>query len=355
MMSTTASPDSQLIPAGPSSSLGEAVPDGEDADIQAIVELIEAHVREAAKGNIARRDAHAKGHGCVRAEFEVLDGLPSDLRFGIFAEPRRYATVIRFSNGAGVMAPDKQGDSRGMAIKLLDVSGSPSGTQDFVLVDHSVFVIRNVADYRDLQAASSPWKFFLPGWNPFRLRLHELLITLAIQRQVVTNPLNQRYWSMTPFAFGEVACKFSTRPVGPLSTFQDAGAENFLRRNLESHLAAESASFEFTVQLRTQSDAMPIEDSTIDWPEVIAPFRAVARITISSQPLAEAGFCENLSFTPWHGLSAHRPLGGLNRSRRAVYEAISRLRHTLNAAPRHEPTDADIGSMLTGTLARNAP
>jgi hypothetical protein len=71
MMSEIASHDSQLIPAGPSSALGEAVPDGEAADIQAIVGLVEAHVREAAKGDIARRDAHAKGHGCVRAEFQV--------------------------------------------------------------------------------------------------------------------------------------------------------------------------------------------------------------------------------------------------------------------------------------------
>ncbi len=349
MMSEIASHDSQLIPAGPSSSLGEAVPDAEAADIQAIVGLVEAHVGEAAKGSLARRDAHAKGHGCVRAEFQVLDGLPPEFRVGIFAEPRCYAAVIRFSNGAGEVAPDKQGDSRGMAIKLLGIEGSPSGTQDFVLVDHSVFVIRNVADYRDLQAASPQWKFFLPNWNPFRLRLHELLITLAIKRQVVKNPLSQRYWSMTPFAFGEVACKFAARPAGPPSAFTDTEARDFLRRNLESHLAAGSGSFEFMVQLRTKPDAMPIEDPTIDWPETAAPFRAVARITIPSQRLAEAGFCENLSFTPWHGLPAHRPLGGLNRARREVYEAISRLRHTLNAAPRREPTVADIASMSTAT------
>jgi hypothetical protein len=353
MMSEAASHSPQLTPAAPSSSLGESVPDGEASDIQAIIELVEAQVREAAKGSIARRDAHAKGHGCVRAEFQVLDGLPPELRVGVFAEPRRYAAVIRFSNGAGVIVPDKQGDSRGMAIKLLGVAGSPSGTQDFVLVDHPVFVIRNVADYRDLQAASPQWKFFVPSWNPFRWRLRELLITLAIQRQVVKNPLSQRYWSMTPFAFGEVACKFSTRSVGSLSAFQDTEQADFLRGNLESHLAAGCANFEFMVQLRTQPDAMPIEDPTIDWRESAAPFRAVAEITIPSQPLAEAGFCENLSFTPWHGLPAHRPLGGLNRARREVYEAISRLRHNLNAAPRREPTDADIASMSMATPARN--
>lgn len=301
--------------------------------------LVEAQVREAATGGIARRDAHAKGHGCVSAEFQVLDGLPSKLRVGIFAEPRCYSAVIRFANGAGAVAPDKRGDSRGMAIKFLNVVGSQSSTQDFVLVNHSVFVIRNVADYRGLQAAKPQCKFFVPSWNPFRLRLHEFLITLAIQRQVVENPLSARYWSMTPFAFGDVACKFSARPVWPPSTFQDTSAADFLRGNLEGHFAAGSASFEFMVQLRTRPDAMPIEDPTINWQEDIAPFQAVARITILSQLLGDTDFCENLSFTPWHGLSVHQPLGGLNRARREIYEAISRLRHALNAAPHREPTD----------------
>ena len=327
-----------LIAAVPLQSLGEAVPDTEVADIQATVALTEAHVRNAANGGVARRDAHAKGHGCVHAAFEVLGGLPDELRVGIFAQPLTYEAIIRFSNGAGVMAADKQGDSRGMAIKLLGVADSPSGTQDFVLVDHAVFVVRNVADYRELQGASPQWRFFLPSWNPLRFRLHELLLIFAIQRQVVKNPLSQRYWSMTPFAFGSVACKFSSKPSGPLSEFQDTDGPDFLHRNLERHLAAGATSFDFMVQLRTRPDRMPIEDPTIDWREDLAPFRTVARITIPAQPLAEAGFCENLSFTPWHGLQAHQPIGGLNRARRAVYDAISRLRHSLNATPRQEPT-----------------
>jgi hypothetical protein len=95
------------------------------------------------------------------------------------------------------------------------------------------------------------------------------------------------------------------------------------------------------VQLRTRPDAMPIEDPTIIWDETAAPFVPVASITIPPQkfdtPEQEA-FCENLSFTPWHCIDAHRPLGGLNRVRRVVYEHISRLRHELNNAPRSEPT-----------------
>ena len=54
-------------------------------------------------------------------------------------------------------------------------------------------------------------------------------------------------------------------------------------------------------------------------------------------------FCRDLSFTPWHSLAAHKPLGGINRARKTVYTAISTLRHQLNGVPRQEPTpDAEF-------------
>ena len=36
--------------------------------------------------------------------------------------------------------------------------------------------------------------------------------------------------------------------------------------------------------------------------------------------------CESLTFSPWHGLAEHRPLGGINRLRRPVYDASGRHR-----------------------------
>ena len=33
-----------------------------------------------------------------------------------------------------------------------------------------------------------------------------------------------------------------------------------------------------------------------------------------------AAKCEALSFNPWHTLAEHRPIGGMNRLRRAVYQ-----------------------------------
>ena len=153
--------------------------------------------------------------------------------------------------------------------------------------------------------------------------------------------LNLRYWSVTPYLFGDIPCKFSAKPCGSAFAFNERQGPNFLRDNLAKSLATAEATFDFCVQLRTKPEAMPVEDPRIEWREADSPFIPIARITIPRQTFETAeqtAFCENLSFTPWHGLDAHRPLGGINRARRVVYETISRLRHDINGTAREEPT-----------------
>jgi len=38
--------------------------------------------------------------------------------------------------------------------------------------------------------------------------------------------------------------------------------------------------------------------------------------------------CERTSFNPWHSLAAHRPLGAMNRVRRAIYDAMQQFRES---------------------------
>ena len=128
--------------------------------------MIEETVRAEAKNGLARRDAHAKAHGCVQAEFRVLDNLPEEVRVGIFGETRAYPAWIRYSNGSGKIQDDSVGDGRGMAIKLMGVERSDSGTQDFVMINHPVFFVRNAADYVEFQKALSEdnsVKFLIPA------------------------------------------------------------------------------------------------------------------------------------------------------------------------------------------------
>lgn len=317
----------------------EEIPADEDAATRQIVRMIEESVRAAAKNGPARRDAHPKSHGCVQAEFRVLDKLPEEVRVGIFGEAHAYPAWIRFSNSSGKAQDDSVGDGRGMAVKLMGVGRSESGTQDFLMINHPVFLVRNAADYVEFQQAMGeghPAKFFFPGLNPFNFRLHELGIANAIRGKKVANPLDARYWSTTPYRFGDTAMKFSARPCGGTSPFVATASPDFLGENMRGHLAQNEACFEFLVQLRKDPAAMPIEDPTLEWSEKDSPFIPVARITIPPQAFASPGqlaYCENLAFTPWNAIPEFRPLGGINRVRKTVYATVSRVRHELNGQP----------------------
>jgi len=327
-----------ILPAQPPSH-GEQVPPGETEAMAAIIAAIERQVTtQANTDGTARRDAHAKAHGTVQAEFRVLEDLPASLQAGIFAAPRRFPALIRFSNGSGKIQADLVPDGRGMAVKLLNVEQSPSSTQDFVMINHSAFFVRDAADYVEFSTAAPQTKFFVNLEHP---RLHEAAVAAAIALHLPDNPLNSQYWSMTPYCFGDQACKFSARPAGMGSSHTSRLGHDYLHDNLARHLAEAGAEFDFMVQLRTRPDKMPIEDPTITWSDDDSPFVPVARITIPPQNFDspdQRAFGEALSFTPWHAIAEHRPLGGINRVRRAVYEAISLYRHQFNRTARVEPT-----------------
>ena len=76
------------LPAGANNN--EDVPANEDAATRQIERMIEENVRAEAWNGLARRGAHAKAHGCVQAEFRILDKLPEEIRVGIFSEARTY-------------------------------------------------------------------------------------------------------------------------------------------------------------------------------------------------------------------------------------------------------------------------
>jgi hypothetical protein len=238
-----------------------------------------------------------------------------------------------------------------MAVKLLGVPGpkisdDEKSTQDFLMITGPAFFVRNAADYVEFTkaaAAGKPMSFFFRGWNPFRWRYHELHMALKLIRKKTANPLSARYWSVAPYLMGDAGpAKFSARPcMAALDSKPDKKNPNFLRDAMSAQLKNGTACFDFLVQLRKDPAQMPVEDPTIEWREKSSPFIKAATITIPAQTFEnpeQQKFCENLSMNPWHALPEHRPLGGINRARKVVYETISKLRHGLNGAPRAEPT-----------------
>ena len=298
------------------------------------------------KATYVGRGAHAKGHSCVRAYFQVLDGLDPKYRYGVFSRPgRQYKTWIRFSNANSNYAHsrDINKDAHGMAVKLLGIDGEPLSTaghdgqktQDFLMADNPAFFSANIDDYNKFLETENYLHFFFNGLNPFRWHVREFFIALDTLKTPPGSPLWITYYSNTAYKLGPQNIKFSTSPCTPgQSEFSpDANDPDFMRDNLARELKEGSGCFEFRVQLQDPSVSMPVEDPSVAWDEHVSPFVTVARIMIPAQVFNSPGqkqFCENLSFSPWHALEAHRPIGQFNRIRRAVYRASSDYRHAQN-------------------------
>jgi hypothetical protein len=342
-------------PASPGSSSAET------GAMRAIVASVERTLaRQYPAGSLVRRDAHPKHHGVVRASFEVTADVPAALRHGVFASPSRFGAWVRFSNGAPRVQSDRRRDQRGMAIKLVGVPGDKvldderhAPTQDFVLASAPRFFIRDVASYAAFTEAAAqepPVRVFgyFFGWNPFAWRLHELGALLSSLRPA-TDLLSTRYWSQVPSRLGPHVVKYAARPLDPSMWSSPGDAADFLRARLVERLAHDGARFEFFVQRYVDDTKTPVEDATIEWRESDAPLERVATLTIPRQTFDtpdQMALAEHLSFTPWHTLPAHEPVGAINLTRRVVYEAISRYRHARNGVPRLEPRSLDIDPAL---------
>ncbi|MDQ9028500.1 catalase family protein [Acinetobacter nosocomialis] len=336
----------------PDEYLNEKLQPNEKKLAQEISTVIEESIRKEYAPGKALRDAHPKAHGCVRAEFHVLKNIPNQLAKGIFVPDKSYQAWIRFSNASNdASQADIEKDARGIAIKVLGVPGQKilesekeATTQDFIMINHPVFFVNDGQRYlsfmQDVNSKSTLRKLHIP----FALGLKGTINALGARNSKISNPLYARYWSMVPYQLGldndRQAVKFSVRNCSTVSTsLPDHPSHNFLRAALQDTLQKQDACMEFLIQPRT-STQMQVEDAMTEWKEAEAPFYQVATIRIPKQSFdtpEQNQFCENLSFTPWHALPEHKPLGAINRLRKIIYENISKVRHDMNSAPRQEP------------------
>jgi Catalase len=332
----------------PDAQLGEHLYPDEKTIANQLSVVIEESIRKKYSAGTARRDAHPKAHGCVKAEIRIVDTLPAALAKGMFIPGKTYPAWIRFSNGsADPMRADIKGDARGMAIKVLGVPGqklledeADATTQDFIMINHPVFFATDPARYLSFMDDANSDHFYRKLLIPFDLGVKGTLIALKTGSSKISNPVQARYWSMVPYQLGTGAVKYSARGCSATTDPLPKNPEHdFLRVALRRTLQSGDACMEFMVQPRT-SDNMDVEDSRIEWQEAAAPFYKIATIRIPQQTFdtpEQNTFCENLSFTPWHALSEHKPLGVTNRLRKVIYDHISRVRHAMNDSKREEP------------------
>lgn len=322
----------------------------------------------------AVRAVHAKGHGIAHGTLTVPDTLPSELAQGLFAGPGTYDAIIRLSTNAGDILDDAISLPRGLALKIMGVEGErlqgteDEETQDFALVNSPTFAASDAKKFlanlsllaKTTDKAEGAKKAISAVMRAFEAALETvggesaMLSTLGGAKPV--HPLGATYFSQTAFRFGDFVGKFRLAPISGIKEFADetvnaSGRPDAIRQSVNELLIEQGGIWELGVQLCTDLQAMPIEDPTVARDEEVSPYRRVATLEIPAQQAWIDGASDaeedRLFFSPWHGLAAHQPLGGINRARRDPYRMSGQFRAQVNGCPFAEPraqTDQEGGS-----------
>lgn len=300
----------------------------ETALIDLLVQLtLEKQRKNHKPGEVARRDVHSKSLGAVKVQVRVLDNLAPSLKVGLFAEPKVYDGVIRFSNGAmGPTGFDIFPNVRGMALKLNGVSGAKllpgeegSNELDLLMANDAGFFIPVIEQY----VLVSQGKM-----KELALKHPRTLGLLLGALKVIKNPLTTAYFSQLPYRFGDAACKFALLPAEstPLLSFPNVFDRDYLRHAVEH--TVNNGGTKFTLCAQFQREGESVEDSTHRW---TGKYYRLAEVTVLPQSgsIAES-LGEGLSFNPWRTVAAHEPLGWAGRVRKAVYAADFQWRKQQN-------------------------
>lgn len=355
---------------------------GEAEDTAAVMQVFDKlRALTFEKHRHAVRDAHAKSHGIVRGTLTVPAGLAPELAQGLFARPGVYDVIARFSTAPGDILADGVGGFRGLALKVLGVGGAKllpdeadAVTQDFLFINHPVIPTGDVKSYLAAQRrmeklAHAPEQLqeaLTAGARAAGRLAHEALRAVGAEDRVAdpagvigqakphTHPAGETYFTAAALRYGDYVAKLSVAPDSyALRPLVDAHVDTHdayaLRDAVAGFFREHGAEYEVRAQLCADLETMPVEDGSVRWPEDEAAggsaYRPVARLAFPAQeafsPERRVYADDLLTFTPFHTLPDHRPLGSIMRVRRQAYETSSAYRHRVNARPRVEPRTID--------------
>ncbi|GAB3750320.1 catalase family protein [Spirosoma pomorum] len=305
----------------------------------------------------AIRSVHAKGHAILTGELHVFDNLPPYLAQGLFAKPGTYQIVVRISTQPGDVLPDSVSTPRAISFKVAGVEGEhlPDSeeptTQDFILVNSPVFP-KDLKDFlsglKRFDALTNKAEGLKEGLSKTLRAVGEVVEKISgsdagvmadMGGQLAVHPMGDTYYSQVPYLYGDYMAKFSLTPVSStLTALKDQSIDidsddNALRHLLQTFFATNTGVWELGVQLSTNIDRMPIEDSSVEWSQEESPYLTVGKVIITPQESWTDGRVsvvdDKMAFSPWHGLAAHRPLGSIQRARNATYKASAKFRRDM--------------------------
>ena len=324
--------------------------------------------RTLADGGRAIRSVHAKTHGILQGEIEIASGLPPFLAQGLFETAARYPVVMRLSTIPGDILDDSVSTPRGLAVKIVGVPGDRlegsegDVTQDLVLVNGPAFGAPNakkfLATLKLLAKTTDRAEGLKKVLSGAMRGVQDAIVAVTGQPsptvatlggQPETHILGETFYSQVPVRFGDYIAKIAIAPVSPeLTALTQAplnvnGVPNGLREAVVKFFQTNGGSWEVRAQLCINLEDMPVEDAATVWPEAKSPYQTIARINVKPQAAwntnRSASVDEGMSFSPWHGLAAHRPLGSVMRVRKMAYEMGKRFRAEKNAHTIQEPRE----------------
>ena len=348
----------------------EQIPDDEAQTSKELAEALHGIMETTFRDNgHATRSVHAKAHGLLRGHISVLENLPATLAQGAFAKPVRLPVYLRFSTNPGDILDDKVSTPRGLAIKIVGVDGPrlPGSegevTQDFVMQNAKAFTAATPKAFLKTLKLLAKTTDKAPGMKKaFSALLRGVEATLesmggesgtlkSLGGHPQTHILGESFSSVVAMLYGPYYAKIAVVPVSSnLTALTDLHVDfgdnpDGLRAAVEAYFAQSGGTWEVRVQLATDLEKMPIEDASVQWPEDLSPYVTVARIDLEPQaawsPENVQKIDDGMAFSPWHGLAAHRPLGGIMRVRKPSYEMSSGFRASHNGCPLHEPRAQD--------------
>ncbi len=302
------------------------------------------------RARAVHREGHAGAFGEVAIRADLAEVLHPDLHVGPFLPGARWGCYARFSNGSLGRVRKDEPDVRGFALKLLGVPGNKligdAETVDFLFNQTPRTAIRTPEEFVTLIACAAPGGALATAWR--FTQAVGLARAFVILKGFSTSTSARfsgfpasHFWSMLPFKLGPAAARFSLAPE-----VADGVVPASIRGDLATRLR-EGASWRIRVQLWSDPVETPIEDPTVDWP---SPWVDVGTLSIprtdlqSASGLAVSASVERLAFDPWHAVEEMRPLGAMNRARKAVYFAASAKNRDLwpenDVLPPPSPTDA---------------
>ena len=135
-------------------------------------------------------------------------------------------------------------------------------------------------------------------------------------------------YSAVPMANGPYAVRLRLVP-SDTNGKPAAGAREDWAADFAARLRDAPLHWDLQLQYFATEESTPIEDASKSWP---TPYTTVARLMLPPQELQSdearqlADKVEADAIDPWHALADHRPLGSVQRARRAVYFASQKGR-----------------------------